>query len=98
MWRNGADGNNYLTVKLSGKSPNTEAAGARITIDYGGNTRMREISIASNYVSQNPTEQVFGLGTSTQVDELTVQWPDGLETVLMNVQAGQSITIEHPDL
>ena len=85
-------------MKLHGAAPNTEAAGARITITYGGATQMREICIASNFVSQNPTVQTFGLGSAAQVDELTIQWPDGRETVLTNIQAGQFMTVDHPDL
>ncbi len=98
LWRNDTDSNNFLSVKLIGAAPNTEAAGARITITYGGVTQMREICIASNFVSQNPTVQTFGLGIAAQVDELTVQWPDGRETVLTNIQAGQFMTVDHPDL
>jgi len=98
LWRNDTDDNNFLSVKLNGATPNTEAAGARITIAYDGVTRMREISIASNFVSQNPTVQVFGIGSAAQVDEVTIQWPDGRETVLSNIQAGQFITVDHPDL
>jgi len=98
LWRNDTNNNNFLSVKLNGAAPNTEAAGARITIDYGGATQMREISIASNFVSQNPTVQTFGLGIAAQVDELTIQWPDGRGTVLTNIQADQIITVDHPDL
>jgi hypothetical protein len=98
LWRNDTDSNNFLSVNLNGATPNTQAAGARITINYGSATQMREISIGSNFVSQNPTVQTFGIGSATQVDELTVQWPDGRESVLMNIQAGQFITIDHPDL
>ena len=98
LWRNDTDSNNFLSVKLNGVAPNTEAAGARITINYGGATQMREISIASNFESQNPTVQIFGLGSAGQVDELTIQWPDGLLTVLTLIPAGQFITVDHPDL
>ncbi|NIL95395.1 MAG: CRTAC1 family protein [Woeseiaceae bacterium] len=93
LWRNDNDQNNYLQVKLLGAPPNTEAAGARITVDIGGTTQMREVSIASNYVSQNPTVQHFGLGGAMQVDQLTVEWPDGQTTVMNNVQAGQLVEI-----
>lgn len=98
LWRNDADGNNFLSVKLNGVAPNTEAVGARITITVAGAKQMREISIASNFVSQNPTVQTFGLGSSSQADELSIQWPDGSITVMTNVPAGQFISVNHPDL
>ena len=45
----------------------------------GDTTQMREIMIGSNYTSQNPTVQVFGLGAAEVVDEILVEWPrDGL--------------------
>jgi hypothetical protein len=98
LWQNGASGNNYLKVKLNGLPPNTEASGARIYITAGGVTQMREISIASNFVSQNPTVQTIGLGSAAQAGQLRIQWPDGVETLLADVQAGQTIVIDHPSL
>ncbi len=98
LWRNDANSNNFLGVKLNGVAPNTEATGARVTIIAAGATQMREISIASNFASQNPTIQIFGLGSAVQVDVVTIEWPDGQSTVLNNVQAGQSIVVDHPDL
>ena len=95
-WRNDRSSGNYLAVKLVGRSPNTPAAGARIYASIGGRTQMREISVGSNFVSQNPTVKHFGLGRETQVDELRVEWPDGEETVLRNVAAGQKIRIPQP--
>lgn len=98
LWRNGTSGNNYLKVKLHGLPPNTEAAGARVFVSHGGVTQMREIDIASNYVSQNPTIQTIGLNSDAQANEIRVQWPDGLETVLLDVQANQTIIMSHPSL
>ena len=97
LWRNDASGNNYLTVRLEGEAPNTEAAGSRIMATVGSVTQMRELSLASNFASQNPTEQIFGLGPETAVAELRVQWPDGSETVMSNVAAGQRLTIRQAD-
>jgi hypothetical protein len=109
LWRNdsAAAGRNFLRVRLVGLPPNTEAAGARIFATIGSRTQMREIMIGSNYTSQNPTVQVFGLGTDTIVDRLRVEWPaimPGLdqptEWVKVNIAAGvagETLVICHPD-
>ena len=95
LWRNDSSANNYLKVKLEGRAPNTAAAGARITLTANGQDQMREITIGSNFTSQNPLVQSFGLGASTQAD-LTIEWPDGATTTRENVSAGQLVTIEQP--
>ena len=98
LWRNDTTGNNYLRVRLVGTAPNTEAAGARIRATVGEKEMLREIVIGSNYTSQNPTVQVFGLGSATVVDRLVVEWPDGRETTQTGVASGQTLVLEHPDL
>jgi hypothetical protein len=96
LWRNDAASNNYLSVKLVGSGLNTEASGARIHATVGGRTQMREIIIGSNFVSQNPTVQTFGLGTASIADELRVEWPDGTWTNLGPIAAGQLIEVSQP--
>ena len=101
LWRNDLSGINYLRVKLNGRAPNTAAAGARITLTVNGEDQLREIMIGSNFTSQNPLVQVFGLGSYSQAN-LTVEWPpddqdpDGQTTTMNNVEANQLLTIEHP--
>jgi hypothetical protein len=98
LFRNDASGNNYVSVTLRGLPPNTAAAGARIRATAGGVTQRREISIGSNFISQGPMEQHFGIGNATQIDSLIVEWPDGEQTDLQIVQANQRIVVDHPDL
>ena len=93
LWENrtAAAGRNFLRVKLEGLPPNTEAAGARIIAVTGDTTQMREIMIGSNYTSQNPTVQIFGLDSSTTVDELLVEWP-AIDSGAGPVQLGTRLT------
>jgi hypothetical protein len=112
LWENrtAALGRNFLRVKLEGLPPNTEAAGARIYARIGAKRQMREIMIGSNYTSQNPTVQVFGLGTAEIIDELLVEWPaldSGAGPVQLGSlisgpikasQAGATLVIRHPEL
>ena len=97
LWRNDTTGSNYLKVRLVGSSPNTQAAGARIRATVGDKELLREIVIGSNFTSQNPTVQVFGLGGASSVETLVVEWPDGSTTTRTNVASGTTLVLEHPD-
>ena len=98
LWRNDTPDTNYLKVKLNGLPPNTEAAGARIRATIDGTDQLREIHIGSNYTSQNPTVQIFGLNDAIQVDTLVVEWPDGARTTQADIEQGQTLVIDHPSL
>lgn len=98
LFRNdGGNQLNYVNVRLRSIAPNTRAVGARVYLSAGGITQMREIHNGSNYVSQNPGEQHFGLGNETVVDTIKVVWTDGSESVRSNVQPYQRITVNYPD-
>jgi hypothetical protein len=112
LWENrtAAQGRHFLRVRLQGAPPNTQAAHARIYARIGGITQMREIQIGSNFTSQNPTVQIFGLGDATGVDSLVVEWPafdDGTDveqrvtTISLPTPAsepGETLVIRHPGL
>ena len=95
IWRNDTNVHNHLRVKLNGRAPNTAAAGARITVTANGQDQLREIIIGSNFISQNPLVQVFGLGDTSQAD-VTVEWPDGQTSTMDNVAANELITFDQP--
>ena len=97
LWRNDTGGR-YLRVILNGLAPNTEAAGARIRVTVADKVQLREVMIGSNYTSQNPAVQTFGLGQASAVEFLEVEWPDGEVTSMTNVEGGQTLRIAHPHL
>src|SRR5690606_10804519 len=112
LWENrtSAAGRHFLRVRLEGLPPNTAAAGARIFVRAGGIEQMREVTIGSNYTSQNPVVQIFGLGDAKVVERLRVEWPpldsgngptQPPATVLTAVAAGEpgaTLVIRHPEL
>ena len=71
---------------------------------------MREITIGSNYTSQNPAVQVFGLDAAATVDEILVEWPpldvdDGpaqlgslLNGPIAASRPGETLVLRHPEL
>ena len=97
LWENTTDnGAGYLGVVLRGLPPNTAAVGARITASVDGRELMREVTLGSNFASHNPVRQLFGLGESSFVDRLVVDWPDGEQTTMTGVDANRYIEIAHP--
>ena len=98
LFRNdGGNSLNHVNVRLDGIAPNTSAIGARVYVSSGGVTQMREVSAGSNYVSQNPTEQHFGLNSTDTVDDIRIVWPDQTETSRMGIAANQRIRVSYPD-
>jgi hypothetical protein len=58
---------------------------------------MREVSLGSNYVSQNPTEQHFGLRDAATVDVIRIVWPDQTVTERRAIATNQRIAVSYPD-
>ena len=85
---------NFLQVRLRGEGMNREAVGARIYVTTGSLTQMHELRSGSNYVSQQPCEAHFGLGTATTVDRLTVVWPDGEVDLFHDIPSNRFLFLE----
>ncbi len=98
LWRN--DGGNqrgrYLTVQLSGRVPNTQAVGARVTIESGGRRQVRELRAGGGFSSQVPGETHFGLGNATTIERLNVRWPRGNESELRDIGVDQVLQVTEP--
>jgi glycosyltransferase involved in cell wall biosynthesis len=96
---NFSSGNNFLNIRLKGKSINPQAVGARIYISINGQEQMRELQLGNNYVSQNPVEAHFGLRETQIVDQVRIVWPglEGEVSELNNVEANRFLLIHQPD-
>ena len=68
--------NHYLGVLLKGDSLNTYAIGSKITLYAGGQVLTREVIPSRGFQSSMDYKQIFGLGTSLQVDSMIITWPD----------------------
>jgi hypothetical protein len=95
---NFGNSNHYLQVDLEGPAGNREGIGARVTVETAAGTQMQEVTLGSNYLSQQPCILHFGLGAEDEVLSVTVTWP-GLAAVtsrLENLSADQRLTIAAP--
>ncbi len=88
-----AQAGNWISVKLQGKAPNTDAVGAIVTVTAGGVTQKALVQSGTSYISQNDMRPHFGVGEATAIDAIEVTWPDGTTTRQTQVKANQIVTI-----
>jgi enediyne biosynthesis protein E4 len=67
--------------------------GTRIIATYGGKEHLRVIDGASSYLGQSELTLHFGLGETSTVDSLRIEWNDGSVTTLNDVPGDQEITV-----
>lgn len=68
---------NWLAIELRGTESNRDAVGASVTLEAGGEKFTRLVSAGSGFASQQSARLYFGLGDKTEVDTMTVRWPNG---------------------
>ena len=98
FYRNDSVGlGNYLTIKLRGSGDNTYGVGARIKVTTEFGTQLRQLGGSNNFVSHNPLEVHFGLGSATRAD-IRVEWFDENNTVteFSVFEVNRVITVNQP--
>jgi hypothetical protein len=86
---------NYLTIILKGNGMNKSAVGANVTLFYAGKINYQELIPARGFQSSVDSRLHFGLGTTSSIDSVIIEWPEGECTVLHQIAANQFLTIEN---
>ena len=85
----------WLRVALRQKAGlNRNGIGAILRAKTSSLTRRREILAGESYLAGTPAEAYFGLGSTTLIDELSIEWTDGSVTKYPNVPVDQYLTID----
>jgi hypothetical protein len=90
LLRNETPSGNSLRLLLIGRRSNRDAVGARLVLDLGEEeSTTTEVRAGSGYASQNELIVHVGLGTRTQIQNVTIQWPGSGEQTMGPLQAGE---------
>jgi Tfp pilus assembly protein PilF/peroxiredoxin len=92
-----ASGNASLAVRLTGTKSNRDAIGARVTVETDRSRLTRTVTAGSGFISQHSKELLFGLGTSTHIAKITIQWPSGETDTLTDVAVNQRLRVTEGD-
>jgi hypothetical protein len=94
LHNSGGNGNHFVNFRLVGTKSNRDAMGARIRIQAGGLSQIREIAGGGSYLSQSDLRANFGLGKVATVETVEVKWPSGQRQTFRNVEADKFYLIE----
>jgi hypothetical protein len=85
----------FVRIKLTGKTGNTMAIGAKVELWENGKYQFIEHFLTRGYSSSIDPIVHFGIGEDLSVDSIKVTWPaSGYVTVLKNVVADRLIEID----
>ncbi|MBK8921165.1 MAG: VCBS repeat-containing protein [Saprospirales bacterium] len=88
------NGNAWLQIKCRGAASNPAGAGAKIWVHAGGQVFYQEMTpVRGFYSSVEPIFQV-GLGKTTRIDRVEIEWPQGLTQVLENVPPNRRLVLD----
>lgn len=101
LYRNNANSNAWIKIKLVGTASNRSAIGSKVrvyaTIRGTPMQQLREINTGSGF-SGSAQEAHFGLGDATNVDLVRIEWPSGIIQTLTNVSPRHTLTVvEHQE-
>lgn len=95
LLRNDGANGNWLKVALKGVEAESNGIGSRVTVVAGGRRMMREIDGGgSSHLSQNSVIAHFGLGTSTGIDSVIVNWSGGNRQFISGPEVNTLLTIQ----
>ncbi len=89
-----AVGNHWIGLTLAGRSPNTQALGAQVTLVAGGRSRVGLAQTCASYLSSCDPRLLFGLGETGSVERVEVRWPSGHVSVHEDLAADRYHTLK----
>ena len=88
--------NNFLVIRLEGRTCNRDAIGARVELHLKGEATplIRTVSAGDGFLAQSSKSLHFGLGDATEIDRVVVRWPGGNEEEFSGLQANGHYDLE----
>jgi len=90
-------GNHWIGFTLSGRRPNPQALGAKVTVVAGGKTRVSYVQTGASYLSSCDPRRLFGLGETGSVTRVEVKWPSGKVSVFKDLAVDRYHTLKEED-
>lgn len=78
----------WLGIELAPRE-NRSAVGAKLTLEAGGRKLTRFVLGGGSYLCAHDSRVIFGLGESSEIGKLTIEWPSGATQSWSALEAGK---------
>ena len=89
-------GRHWIEIALEGTASNRSAIGARVELQWNGQTQVQEVQGGNGFSSQNDRRLHYGLGSATKIDRLVIRWPSGKSQTIENPQVDKLLSVKEP--
>ncbi len=96
LFQNQGNDNHWLEIDLEGVISNRDGIGAKVYATAGGKTQLRQQTGGMHNRAQNHSRIHFGLGQNRIIQELVVEWSNGITQTLQNLPVDQLVQIVEP--
>ncbi|TNE60345.1 MAG: CRTAC1 family protein [Bacteroidetes bacterium] len=84
----------WLQIKCRGTATNPAGTGAKIWVHAGGQVYYQEMTAVRGFYSASEPVFQVGLGITTRIDRLEIEWLEGKAQVLENVPVDQRLILD----
>lgn len=84
----------WISIRAEGKASNRFGLGARVEVEAGGLTQVREINNVASYLSANDVRLHVGVGSAAVIPRIAIRWPDGATQTLADVPADRMMVVK----
>jgi hypothetical protein len=88
--------NAWIDFELEGTTSNRSAIGAEVTLFWGDQKQVQDVSGGSGFAAQNQRRLHFGLGKNGHAERAVIRWPSGNVQTLDKPAAGQVHKVKEP--
>ena len=89
-------GRHWIEIALEGSTSNRSAIGARVELQWNGQTQAQEVQGGNGFSSQNDRRLHYGLGSATKVDRLVIRWPSGKRQTIEMPAIDKMLSVKEP--
>jgi hypothetical protein len=93
VYLNVGNDNNWVKVITQGTVSNANGIGARVEILTPSGKQIRDIVSGDGFKYMSTLTAMFGIGTDTEIWQITVRWPSGIVNTVFDPDINSTITI-----